>query len=321
MDSDYETDSDGDETTTVTTFPAPGLCRPDSNRSLHYFFDDGSIFIRLSDSIIVYCVWGSQLLQQSSFFRDLASLPIPAPGTQQASAGDGKSEASPLALQHTEAQFEVFLECVLARFGEKSRKHRPTIFWMMALEMADFFQAPKITKLAKKWLSRRKDLDPAVGLHLAMQYRVAEWVEPSFRALIHTPLASLSDTEIKLIGFSPYVILAETQAKITQHRALCAVLAPPVSHHSSCDEPTTCSLAWAHAWWGEAAKQGIAIALIHPAQIPARRILSTLPDLGTSWQMSAACKRLTAKYLKDEPSVLLREEIFIAKAIAELKKF
>jgi hypothetical protein len=47
MDSDYETDSDGDETTTVTTFPAPGLCRPDSNRSLHYFFDDGSIFIRV----------------------------------------------------------------------------------------------------------------------------------------------------------------------------------------------------------------------------------------------------------------------------------
>jgi hypothetical protein len=47
MDSDYETDSDSDETTTVTTFPAPGLCRPDSNRSLHYFFDDGSIFIRV----------------------------------------------------------------------------------------------------------------------------------------------------------------------------------------------------------------------------------------------------------------------------------
>jgi uncharacterized protein (UPF0261 family) len=80
----------------------------------------------------------------------------------------------------------------VTRFGEKSRKHRPTIFWMMALEMADFFQAPKVTKLAKKWLSRRKDLDPAVGLHLAMQYRVAEWVEPSFIPHWHRSLTPKS---------------------------------------------------------------------------------------------------------------------------------
>ncbi|KAF8146521.1 hypothetical protein K438DRAFT_2028136 [Mycena galopus ATCC 62051] len=305
MDSDVETDSNHDETSTVTTFPDSGLCQADSNRSLHYYFDDGSIFIRLSNSIIIYCVWGSQLALQSSFFRDLASLPAPAPGGQGASAGDGKSEASPLALQPTEAQFEAFLECVLAGFGEKSHKHRPTTFWIMALEMADFFNAPKVAKLAKKWLSKRMDLDPAVGLHLAMQYQVVEWIEPCFRALIRTPLPLLSDAEIKLIGFSPYVILAETHAKITQHRALCAVLAPPVTHYSGCENPTTCSLAWAHAWWGEAAKQGIAIALIHPTQIPARKILSTLSDLGTSWQMPASCRKLTVKSLKDDPSLLL----------------
>ncbi|KAF8190692.1 hypothetical protein K438DRAFT_2018574 [Mycena galopus ATCC 62051] len=284
MDSDVETDSNHDETSTVTTFPDSGLCQADSNRSLHYYFDDGSIFIRLSNSIIIYCVWGSQLALQSSFFRDLASLPAPAPGAHG-------------------GQFEAFLECVLARFGEKSHKHRPTTFWIMALEMADFFNAPKVAKLAKKWLSKRMDLDPLWACISPCSTSCG-----MDRALLPCP-------------HPPYVILAETHAKITQHRALCAVLAPPVTHYSGCENPTTCSLAWAHAWWGEAAKQGIAIALIHPTQIPARKILSTLSDLGTSWQMPASCRKLTVKSLKDDPSLLLREEIFIAKALTELKKF
>ncbi|KAF7360796.1 hypothetical protein MVEN_00811600 [Mycena venus] len=125
-----------------------------------------------------------------------------------------------------------------------------------------------------------------------------------------------------MMGFSPYVILAETKAKISEHRALCAVTTPPVTHAAHCEDHTACSNSFAHAWWGEAGKTGIAIVLVHPALIPAKRILTTIPDLNTSWQMAPSCRKRTAMALKDDAlKVLLREEVFIANAIKELKKF
>ncbi|KAJ6457506.1 hypothetical protein C8R47DRAFT_1328469 [Mycena vitilis] len=331
-----------DETTpTVPAFPEPGLCKGSTNHSLHYFFEEGSLYIRLTGSLVVYCLFASILAKRAAFFGDLSVLPAPtavavppgSPDRKKAKAkaledarksweaGNGRTEHSPLELQSTEAQFEAFIECIFMTHGPESLQARPSEFYRMALEVADMFHAPTVIERAVVRLQACKELPPVWCLYLAIEYGVQKWIEPAFRALVRTPLQDLTVTQIREIGFSPYIILAETQAKILQHRALCALTVPPVTHGSSCTNHDKCNNSWSHAWWGESVKHGIAVALIHPAGMPAKKILSSLPNLITSYHMKPDCRKLTIKALADKPSVLLREEAFIAAAIREMKKF
>ncbi|KAJ7679331.1 hypothetical protein DFH06DRAFT_974858, partial [Mycena polygramma] len=184
-----------------------------------------------------------------------------------------------------------------------------------------FFSAPILTEMGTKWLSTHQVLHPTMRISLAIRFHVPQWIEPAFRTLTRTPLRSLTVAQINELGFSPYIILAETQAKIAEHRTFCALTVPPVIHGPYCPHPSSCEKSFAHAWWGESVKHGIAVAMIHPAQMPAKKIISSLPDLITSYHMPAACRKLTLDALLDDPSVMLREEVFIAAAVKELKKF
>ncbi|KAJ6578021.1 hypothetical protein B0H19DRAFT_1337940 [Mycena capillaripes] len=330
-----------DTTPTVPNFPPPGLYRADNNRSVHYFFDDGSIFIRLRSSNVVYSVWGSVLSKRSVFFSDLASLMEPlkvdrgvasatdsdsksnialevARKAQNSATGNGRSETEPLELQATEAEFEAFLECIFIQLGDL--KARSCEFWQMVLRMADFFNAISVMETAIDWLTKHNS-DPVLCLHLATEYKVAKWFDPAFRALVHTPLSSLTSIQQNLLGFSAYIILAETKAKIMEHRALSALLPPPVVHSRHCDDAAECARSWGHAWWGESVKTGVAIALIHPSQMPAAKVLACLPNINTSWHMPPSCRKLTVDSLGNTDSVFSWEDKFIAAAIKELKKF
>ncbi|KAJ7833580.1 hypothetical protein B0H13DRAFT_2370351 [Mycena leptocephala] len=320
-----------------------GLCEAGTNHSLNYFYKDGSVYITPNDSSVIYCVWGSRLSKFSEFFNNLLSLANPNPTISPAggsgadcemekkpvetarkkaeeSGGDGKSEGSPLWIQPTEATFEVFLECVFSEVGQDVLKTRPVAFWVIALEMADFFGAPLVTQSAKRGLSACNDFDPILRLQLAIRYAIAEWINPAFRRLIHTPLSSLSSAQIEQLGFHVYVILAKTQSKITTHRILCALTVPPVEHGQTCDDHTACNKSWAHAWWGESIKHGVAVALIHPNHVPAQKILHQLPSIITSWHMLEECRSQTVRSLAVSPSRLLQEEGIIMAAIEELKK-
>ncbi|KAF8130089.1 hypothetical protein K438DRAFT_1999467 [Mycena galopus ATCC 62051] len=318
-----EANPDAAPPVSLLPLPEAGRCQPGTNRSEFYFFDDGNIFIRPKDSVVIYCVWKSQLIKYSVYFQDMMmAAPKPA-GTDAtiASAGDGVSEGSPLIIHTTEANLEVFLECIYLQLGPESLKLRPAAFWLMALEVADLMDSSHIKAMAKESLTKSKDLHPVMRLHLGTYFIIADWIEPAFHGLLAIPLDALKIEEINLVGFSVYIILAETKAKIARHRALCALTAPPATHNALCENPTECSAAWAHAWWGETGRQGVAVALVHPAQhIPASAIVASLPDINVNYQMSTACRRLTTAW-PGIATVLMREEVFIADAIKELKKF
>jgi hypothetical protein len=169
-------------------------------------------------------------------------------------------------------------------------------------------------------LSACNDFDPILRLQLAIRYAITEWINPAFRCLIYAPLSSLTSAQIEQLGFHAYVILAKTQSKITTHRILCALTVPPVEHGETCDDHTACNKSWAHAWWGESIKHGVAVALIHPNHVPAQKIIHQLPNIITSWHMLEECRRQTVRSLAVSPSRLLQEEGIIMAAIEELKK-
>ncbi|KAF8157711.1 hypothetical protein K438DRAFT_1986332 [Mycena galopus ATCC 62051] len=311
-----------DAAPTVSPFPEAGHCQAGTNRSEFYFFDDGNIFLQPKDSVIIYCVWKSQLVKYSVYFQDMMTAPKPAGAEATvASAGNGVSEVSPLIIHTSGVKLEVFLECIYLQLGAESLRLWPAAFWLMALEVADLMDSSHIKAMVKASLTKSKDLHPVMRLHLGTFFFIADWIEPAFRGLLTIPLDALKIEEINLIGFSAYIILAETKAKIAQHRALCALTAPPVTHDALCENPTECSAAWAHAWWGETGRQGVAVTLVHPdQQIPASAIVESLPDINVNYHMSIACRRLTTAW-PGITTVLMREEVFIANAIKELKKF
>ncbi|KAK7012592.1 hypothetical protein R3P38DRAFT_2549510 [Favolaschia claudopus] len=299
----------------------PGLCQPDTNRSLYWFYRDASIYLQVKGSTVVYAVWASKLADTADFFGDLLALPQAAETTvdddvSTPRSGNGATEATPLEIQAGLEQFEVFLECV---FGSSTKSH-PVSFWLMALEMADFFNAASITHTAQRMLGVSKDLNPVTRLNLAMHYRLTDWLEPSVSAIVRRPLSLLTQQQITAMGFSAYIILAEAATKILEHRAVLAANPPAPIHHSSCEKPAACHTAWSHAWWGEAAKHGVAIALIHSSQTPASSILPAVENMHASWQMPLYCRRLTIEHIVNHPEVFLREERFIAQAVKRLSR-
>ncbi|KAJ7170390.1 hypothetical protein C8R43DRAFT_1152947 [Mycena crocata] len=238
------------------SFPTPpGACQPGTNHSVHYYWPDGSLYIRPAGTETIYRVWGSRL--DSGFFDDLKSLPSPQPGPStkqdinsklkrtpqveivkkkaEESGGNGDSETTPLWIQPDAEEFEIFPRDMLTR---------PVAFWKKAIEMADFFDAQMVKDIAIRWLDENKGFDPFLRLELAMKYCITHWLDIGFRAIVHTHLPDLSSKQINMLGFSAYIILAETQAKIHKHRTLCALTVPPVEHHKYCSGNDSCNKAW-----------------------------------------------------------------------------
>ncbi|KAJ7159719.1 hypothetical protein C8R46DRAFT_1207484 [Mycena filopes] len=330
-----------------------GVCIAGTNRSEKYFYTDGSMFLRAEGSNAIYCVWGSRLSKFSEFFRDLLSLPLvpnePAAAVEEPVAaveeaktpddiklnpetsedieptetkGDGKSESAPLCIQISAKAFEVLLECLFSELGELVLKTRPIAFWALALEAADFLGSPVVTQIATQYLGARLDFHPALRLQLAIRYYIQAWIEPAFLLLIRVPLQSFTTQERLHMGFAAYTILAETHAKITEHRTLCALTVPPVEHCKGCisaGRSDGCNKSWAHAWWGESVKYGVAVALIHPNHIPAAKIIRQLDTIVTSYHMDDLCRKATIYSLTKPGGLLLKEEKLFRTAIAQLK--
>jgi hypothetical protein len=192
------------------------------------------------------------------------------------------------------------------------------------LKLGEFYQAPVLVDYAIHALEQHSAFGPLLRLHLARSYGVRQWLEPAFRQLINIPLLSFSENEIAQLGLQVFALLARTHNRIVLHRQTCAVIAPPVIHDSGCLDTEDCAKAWAHAWWGEAARPGVAIALIHPdRRISARDILTKLKNIRPGWQMDDLCLELTIHKIEGTPNVpsrLLLEETFIKEAIEEMSK-
>ncbi|KAK7019537.1 hypothetical protein R3P38DRAFT_3553473, partial [Favolaschia claudopus] len=307
---------------TAPTFPPPGLRQPGTNKSLRYFCEDASLFISVDKSDIIYGVWKTRLIQVATHFGVLAILPPPKDESKevgQGQVGDGSSVDCPLKIQATEGEFEAFLECIY--FGELITllKKRPAQFWIMAYNMADLYHSELVMEMAKKHLALCPDLHPATFLNLAMHWHIDDWLEPAFRALLRTPLSSLTSPQLSEIGYSAYLHVAETKERISAHRALCALQAPPVVHHDTCRGAEPCTSAWKYAWWGEAEKRGAAAGFVHPNLVPIQKIMIGLANIVISWQMSSGCRKLTLESLF-RTEIVLKEEQFIREALEQLKR-
>jgi hypothetical protein len=201
----------------------------------------------------------------------------------------------------------------------------PTLERLIAiLKLSTFYDIEDGRDYAIINLDTRGDLCPATRLHLARNYRVGQWIYPGFQQLVSVPILSLTREDIEAIQTQTFIVLVRTKARIDHHRQTCAVKAPPVVHGDGCMGRNDCERAWQNAWWGEAGRSGVVIALIHPDSARSgREILNKLDDLQLSWHMDVTCQALTISKLRGTGNLispLLKEEEYVRTAAEELKK-
>jgi hypothetical protein len=200
----------------------------------------------------------------------------------------------------------------------------PTLERLIAiLKLSTFYDIEDGRDYAIINLDACSDLRPATRLHLARNYRVGQWIYPGFQQLVSVPVLSLTRQDIEAIQTQTFIVLVKTKARVDCHRLTCAVKAPPVVHGDGCIGQEDCERAWQNAWWGEAGRPGVAIALIHPdLALSGREILKKLNNLQLTWHMDVSCQALTISKVQgtvDLVSPLLMEEEYIRTAVGELK--
>lgn len=140
-------------------------------------------------------------------------------------------------------------------------EHPNTIeFLISVLQLATFFQLEDGVAYAVTEFERKgTEFDPALQFQLARMFRVDDWIDPAFRALIKLPDSSLDLQRLRQIGDVGIHYLIQTKEQIRKSRARLAFTTPDLRGFRDCDTPGSCEYNWKTEWWG-----GFARLIYHP---------------------------------------------------------
>lgn len=161
----------------------------------------------------------------------------------------------------------------------------------------------------------------ALRFRLGCDYSIREWVKRAFDELISVPVNDFSPEEEGLLGTDAFLMLAKTQAKITDHRTTLAVLPPPPTHALCCYNHLYCKTQWEAAWLSISG--GVAGWLLKD-ELSGAEIYEKL-NWFTAGTMTGECLRLTCDNIQLETptkkSVLREEEDITDRAIEEILRY
>jgi hypothetical protein len=193
-----------------------------------------------------------------------------------------------------------------------STNHFQEDFIVSVLEVSNFLDIPDGKEWAIKELPGLATFSPILQLELAWKYRIDQWIEPAFRALMNIALQDINIDEAARIGLPFYNILVRTKFQIEDHRRTIAFVAPTVNKHFMCDTPSMCPHAWAAEWWNGLARQ-----LLHPDTPLTGCQVSDGLDSVQIPGMCSSCQDRTISWVK-MTGVLTREENLVDEAVQEL---
>lgn len=179
-------------------------------------------------------------------------------------------------------------------------------FLIAVLKLSDLYQIERGFQYALTELKRLSSLDDSLKLELARQFRIHEWAEPSFRALMDRPVWSISRLEAYRMGMEYFWILVTTKSKINDHYRALAYTEPALEQSPECDTPLMCTSIWKEEWWN-----GVARHLLHP-ETPCRNsagILELLREANFDGGICASCKAGILSKLQDSAALGYEEDM------------
>ncbi|KAJ7798163.1 hypothetical protein B0H14DRAFT_3545968, partial [Mycena olivaceomarginata] len=135
-------------------------------------------------------------------------------------------------------------------------------FLISVLQLSTFFRlkdgvAYSITEFERKG----EGFDPALQFQLARSmFRVDQWIEPAFQALMKRSDSLLTPRNLAQIGETGCYYLMQTKDKIRKHRVhLVTFSTPKISQSQDCKTRWECKFHWEKEWW-----EGFARLIHHP---------------------------------------------------------
>ncbi|KAJ7195530.1 hypothetical protein GGX14DRAFT_575596 [Mycena pura] len=296
--------------------------------------------IQASDGTL-FKIYRQHLSLQSSVFATSFSLPAPAPQSRKTTSDplapksfadeeegpvrDGSSDELALRLESrfSSEELGIFFEFVVNPNGWS--KDLPSVRTLCAiLKTCHFYDVQGGIDYATVSLEQHAEVDnfkSALRFRLGWDFSILPWIHRAFDELISVPVNDFPADDEELLGPQAFLVLAKTQAHITEHRLSLAISPPEPVHALCCHNHTYCKAQWDAAWLSIPA--GVAGWLLRD-ELSGAEIHEKLNwfSCGT---MTGQCVRLTCDQVQletpEEKSVLRHEEVIIDAAVKELLRF
>lgn len=136
----------------------------------------------------------------------------------------------------------------------------PTLPYLLSiLKLSDFWLIRDGIRFVVDALPQHPQFDAPLKLHLALTYRITDWIEPSYRALLQKRYSQISQADAIRLGIEVYFIVMQTKHLIDEIAQAIAFHPPAPFHSWLTHDKKKCSQAWADGWWG-----GFARHILHP---------------------------------------------------------
>ncbi|KAF8145502.1 hypothetical protein K438DRAFT_1991792 [Mycena galopus ATCC 62051] len=212
-----------------------------------YWFDDGSIVVRVDNSTI-YKIHLSLLTKLSSIMNSILTIP------------DGKAPDDPT--REGTLMYPLFLP------GTKAEEFNDFLFWIYRTEWESLDSQNErericthLLKLSHLWdiavgksyaisVLETMNLSPIRRLELAGMFTITDWVQPAVASIINNKLRNLTDDDVRAIGWKVYSILAKAKEKLEEETRRTAFVPPRMAVDPSweCTTHASCLAIWPKLW-------------------------------------------------------------------------
>jgi hypothetical protein len=242
---------------------------------------------------------------------------------------EGQSDANPIRIPHiTAKEFEYLIEAIynmsvaLLTFACPSNAHRyidhsdwkrppfPHDKLVAVLKLSTLYLIAPARDWAIDWLTN-ENLHPALRMELANIYKVDNWIEPAFRALLPHKLTLLSMEDTVQLGPRTFAALAKMKEVLQDLRIKVTFSAMQLySLAADCDSPSQCHSNWVAWYWMK-----VLAKVLNPAHpLPLVDVPKVISRCNT---LCNECFALTVMKVEDF-MVLLEEEQIIDSTVQRL---
>ncbi|KAF8547302.1 hypothetical protein OG21DRAFT_1425130 [Imleria badia] len=193
-------------------------------------------------------------------------------------------------------------------YGSRNSELECQEFLISVLKLLDFYQINLGFQYAVTELKRLSPMvfELSLKLQLGCQFRIHEWVKPSFHVMMERPVSSISRLEAHRMGMEYFWILMTTKAQIDEHYHALAYTEPALDQSDGvCNTPWACAVVWKDEWWNSVARH-----LLHP-ESPCRSqsgIIALLQETNFDGGNCASCKAGIVLKLIGSPTLWYQEE-------------
>ncbi|KAF8952072.1 hypothetical protein BDZ97DRAFT_2077812 [Flammula alnicola] len=240
----------------------------------------------------LYKLDASALARVSDFLENLLDPKAAWHGGHSSNRDGSESRPVVIADKIAEPEFEIFASRPYGLNIPKDTLKKDVL--VKLLQLSDYFVSPSTREYAIDQIQGKCfSFEPSELIGLSYQYHTRVFFRGAFERLVKTPFHSLSDEEVKIIGFENLFIIAKVKESVQEHHRIMATEPAQIRHHRDCANNARCEEDWYAIWWN-----GIGRLLLDGRNVlPWDEVVSRFEKLSFG-EVGEGCRRETINQLK-----------------------